>query len=101
MKPSVQQAQVNDDAYTAIGLIWGHLKTRQFNDAHTLARACMQLWPNEPMLRILQSYAAIEIGLRLDDDAMDFLRSMGDAECADQLLRKAEIHRNVQGLFDA
>ena len=94
MKPRGQQAFINHDLGTAVGLIWGHLKARQFDDAYTLASACMQLWPGDANLRILQSYAAIEIGLWLDDETMDFLRSMGGVDCAGQLLRKAELHRN-------
>jgi hypothetical protein len=52
----------------AIGLIWGHLNARQFDEAYQLARACSALWPDDQRLALMAAYAAVELAAPLEDD---------------------------------
>lgn len=50
------------DLETAIGLVWGHLRARQYRQASLLARGALALWPEQPLLLLLGAYAAGELG---------------------------------------
>ena len=62
----------------AIGMIWGHLNARQFDDAYQLARGCAMLWPDDQRLALMAAYAAVELAAPLKDD---MVQAMKTAEC--------------------
>lgn len=45
------------DLVMAIGLVWGHLNARQFEEASLLAKGCLHVWPDEPNLTLMFFYA--------------------------------------------
>lgn len=49
------------DLSVAIGLLWGHLNTGQFEQAHRLGVVCRRVWPDEERLALLAAYAQIEL----------------------------------------
>lgn len=87
----------NSDLDTAIGLVWGQLNTNRFDDAYALAQGCVQIWPADRRLRVLRAYAAVEIGLWLDREELEFLRAVGPGDCTERLLRRAELQRKLLG----
>lgn len=50
----------------AIGLVWGHLSSRQFESAWQLATGCLHLWPDDVPLQAMLAYAGLEL---FDDPA--------------------------------
>ena len=45
------------DLVMAIGLVWGHLNARQFEEASLLAKGCLHVWSEEPNLTLMFFYA--------------------------------------------
>ena len=62
----------------AIGLIWGHLNARQFEEAYQLARGCASVWPGDERFSLMAAYAAVELAAPLED-AM--VHAMKTSEC--------------------
>lgn len=74
----------------AIGLIWGHLKAYQFEQAHALAQGCLKLWPDEPRLQSLAVCAAVETGHPLDQAGAALLHQEENQAWAGSILRRAQ-----------
>jgi hypothetical protein len=70
----------------AIGLVWGHLNTNQFEQAYKLARGCLRIWPQEHRLILTAAYAAVELLEPLDAAAVEVLNTTDCQEWA-QLIR--------------
>lgn len=68
-----RQLYADPELTLAIGLIWGHLNTRQVEDAYDLARGCIQLWPEDTRLRLMYAYAAVELLKPLDEQTRNAL----------------------------
>ena len=49
------------DQVMAIGLVWGHLSSRQFEEAYLLAKGCLYVWPDEHNLTLMYFYAADKV----------------------------------------
>lgn len=81
-----------DELVAAIGLVWGHLGTYQYEEAYQLAEACLRIWPQEKRLILMRAFAAVELLEPLDDDTLAVLEQ---AECRDWVAlvrRRAEFH---------
>jgi hypothetical protein len=74
----------------ALGLIWGHLNTYQFEDAYYLAHACRQIWPQETRLVLMFAYAAVELLEPLDDATRTVLDHAECKEWTELIRRRAE-----------
>jgi hypothetical protein len=75
MRPKKQSNAVSDDVIIAIGLIWGHLSTRQFEDAYYLAQGCLSMWPDEKRIKLMLAYAAVELAEPIDEDTLAILNN--------------------------
>ncbi len=82
---------LDPDQTLAIGLVWGHLNTRQFRSAHVLARGCLCMWPGLPMLMLLDAYARGELGMPLDKDTRAMLDGAQYRSLATLILRRATL----------
>lgn len=74
---------------TAIGLVWGHLACHQFGQAATLARGCLDVWPEQPLLLLLGAHAANELGEPVTPQVRALLRQPPYAALAALVLRRA------------
>lgn len=70
--------EMQDELVTAIGLVWGHLSARQYEEAYLLAQGCMHSWPENPALRLMHAFAAGELGTPVDTPRLE---SMRDPTC--------------------
>lgn len=61
------------DLAVAIGLLWGHLNTGQFDQAWRLGRVCRQIWPDDERLALLVATAQVELFDGPDPDTQALL----------------------------
>ncbi|MFB9241714.1 hypothetical protein IV454_18750 [Massilia antarctica] len=61
MNPRPRHNPMPLDLAVAIGLLWGHLNTGQFEPAYRLGRVCRQIWPDDQRLALLVAYAQVEL----------------------------------------
>lgn len=54
----------------AVGLVWGHLNARQFDEARQLAKGCLCLWPGNKDLTLMATHAAAEIPEPMNKSAL-------------------------------
>ncbi|WP_344762141.1 hypothetical protein [Actimicrobium antarcticum] len=80
--PSIEQT-------LAIGLIWGHLNTRQLTDAYQLARGCGALWPDDQRFALMAAYAAVELAEPLDAAMVQAMQSTGHEAWTNLIWRRA------------
>ena len=85
----------SDDLILAIGLIWGHLNSGQFDAADRLARGCLRLWPSDERLLVMAAFAAVELGRPLDETTVLFLRGAQCREWADLVLLRAATVKEI------
>lgn len=78
MRPKHRRAGMSADKVMAIGLVWGHLSARQFEEAFLLAQGCLRVWPDERNLLLMHAYAAAEV---LEPLHVDKLLAIKDPEC--------------------
>jgi hypothetical protein len=79
----------------AIGLVWGHLNARQFEEAYSLAKGCMRVWPEDRSLALMYAYAAAEVLEPVDERTLEGLR---DPACEDWIrlvMRRAEMRADL------
>lgn len=89
MRPKLKRAEMPIDLVMAIGLVWGHLTARQFEEAFLLAKGCLRVWPDDRNLILMQSYAAAEVLEPVDTGK---LLAIKDADCQEWIrlvLRRA------------
>lgn len=60
------------DLVMAIGLVWGHLNARQFEEASLLAKGCLHVWPEEPNLTLMFFYAEDRVSAPEGDTDVPF-----------------------------
>jgi len=90
MRPKIKRSEMPEDLVMAIGLVWGHLAARQFEEAYLLAKGCLRVWPNDRSLILMSSYAAAEV---LEPVDVAKLTAIKDPSCADWVrlvLRRAQ-----------
>lgn len=80
MRQKPKRQEMAHDLVLAIGLVWGHLKARQFEEAYLLGKGCLRVWPNDRSLILMVSYAAAEV---LEPVDMEKLESIKDASCTE------------------
>jgi len=90
MRPRIKRSSMSSDLVIAIGLVWGHLRARQFEEAWQLANGCLRVWPKEPNLMLMAAYAAAEMLEPFDFDALDEIRTPANAEWIRLVRRRAE-----------
>lgn len=59
----------------AIGLVWGHLSARQFDEAYQLARGCAALWPTDERFTLMAAYAAVELAAPLEESMVHAMKT--------------------------
>ena len=72
-----------------IGLVWGHLNARQFDEAYQLARGCASLWPNDERFSLMAAYAAIELAAPLEDTMVHAMKTSECLEWTSLIWRRA------------
>lgn len=78
MRPKFKREDMPPDLTMAIGLVWGHLSARQFEQAFLLARGCLRVWPDDRNLILMHAYAAAEV---LEPVDVERLLAIKDASC--------------------
>ena len=89
MRAKPKRAGMPADQLMAIGLVWGHLSARQFEEAFLLAKGCLRVWPDERNLLLMHAYAAAEV---LEPIHVDKLLAIKDPDCQEWIrlvLRRA------------
>jgi len=81
-----------DEMRLAISLLWGHLGARHFNDAYALARGCLSVWPEEKVFRLMLAYAAVELGMSLDEKTCLALADETCSEWREVVLKRAGVN---------
>lgn len=61
MRKKTRNEEPQAELTFAIGLVWGHLSARQFEEAYLLAKGCMRVWPDDRALALMSAYAAAEL----------------------------------------
>ncbi len=89
MRTSMAGETTPPELALAIGLVWGHLNSAQFEPARQLARGCLCLWPRDGRLLLMAAYAAAELGEAPDAAALAALRASEQREWAAPVLRRA------------
>jgi hypothetical protein len=74
----------------AIGLVWGHLHAYQYEEAHSLALGCLQLWPGDDKLQLLCAHAGAELLEPVDAARLRALRNPTNACWVELVLRRAQ-----------
>ena len=90
MRKIIQREPPHEELSLAIGLIWGHLNTEQFEQAALLARGCLCVWPAEPRLLLMAAFASVELALPLSPEMRASLKNSQCEEWAAMVLRRAE-----------
>lgn len=91
MRPKLKPDTMPPDQVIAIGLVWGHLRARQFEQAWLLAQGCLRVWPEERNLILMQAYAAAEVLEPVDTERLLALRTPATEEWISLVLRRAHI----------
>jgi predicted AlkP superfamily phosphohydrolase/phosphomutase len=89
-----KRKQINDsvELVMAVGLVWGHLNARQFEEAYRLAKGCLRLWPDNRSLVLMMAYAAAEELEPLDKEELKKLRDPSTEEWISLVLRRSQIY---------
>lgn len=96
MKPAETRKAPSGELALAIGLIWGHLKARQYEDAYKLARGCAGVWPQEERIALMAACAAVELHKPLDPAMVTALRQADCREWCEMILRRAQLPLNPE-----
>lgn len=89
MRAGVKREAMDIDQVIAIGLVWGHLRARQFEEAYLLAKGCLLVWPGERNLVLMQAYAAAEVLEPVDVAQLQAARSAACEAWIELVLRRA------------
>lgn len=89
MRAKLNREEMAADLVMAIGLVWGHLRARQFEEAFLLAKGCLQVWPGERNLILMHSYAAAEVLEPIDMERLLGARSAASEEWIRLVMRRA------------
>jgi hypothetical protein len=100
MRKKVKSEEIQAELVYAIGLVWGHLNARQFEEAYSLAKGCLRIWPEDRSLALMYAYAAAEVLEPVDEKKLTGLR---DAACEDWIrlvLRRADMRVEPSALAE-
>lgn len=87
--PRKRRAAPDPEIALAIGLIWGHLNTRQFDEAYQLARGCASLWPSDERFSLMAAYAAVELAAPLEDAMVHAMKTSESLAWTSLIWRRA------------
>lgn len=92
-KSGVTPVSLSDQLTLVIGLIWGHLNARQYEDAYTLAKGCARVWPQEQKILLMLACAAVELHKPLEPEMLAALHQADDdcREWCEMILRRAQL----------
>jgi hypothetical protein len=90
MRKKVKTQETPPELVIAIGLVWGHLNARQFEEAHALAKGCLRIWPDDRSLALMAAYAAAELLEPVDVRTLAGLRDATNENWIQLVLRRAE-----------
>lgn len=88
MRRKIQRETMQPELALAIGLVWGHLQARQYEEAYKLARGCLRLWPQEQRLILMEAYASVELLEPLHQAVMKVLDNTECIEWAELVKRR-------------
>ncbi|MEN3291024.1 MAG: hypothetical protein V7642_277 [Burkholderiales bacterium] len=91
MRTKRNSNNVDNELVIAIGLVWGHLNARQFEEAYFLAKGCMRVWPDNPALILMAAYAAAEHLEPVDYQRLALQRNLGSDEWIGMVLLRAGV----------
>lgn len=91
MRKKVKNEEIQAELVYAIGLVWGHLNARQFEEAYSLAKTCMRIWPEDRSLALMSAYAAAEVLEPVDERKLTGLRDSASEDWIRLVLRRAEM----------
>jgi hypothetical protein len=89
MRKREKRVETQDELVVAIGLVWGHLNARQFEEAYSLAKGCLKIWPDDRALVLMSSYAAAEMLEPVDQDKLQTVRDAASEGWVRLVLRRA------------
>ncbi len=92
MRQKIKRPEMPTDLILAIGLVWGHLTARQFEEAYLLAKGCLRVWPDDRSLILMASYAAAEVLEPINADKLAAVKDPACAEWVKLVMRRAEVH---------
>jgi hypothetical protein len=95
MRSKTERAERDDELVLALGLVWGHLNARQFEEAYQLAKGCLRVWPEENGLVLMAACAAAEMLEPVDPNKLVALKNRGTEEWIEMVLRRAEIRTDT------
>lgn len=78
MRKKIQRETMQPELALAIGLVWGHLQSCQYEEAYKLAKGCLRLWPQEHRLILMAAYASVEL---LEPLAPEMVAVLDKTEC--------------------
>lgn len=90
MKKIAGRESAPEELVVAMGLVWGHLSARQFEQADVLARGCLRIWPEERRLILMAAYAAVELSQDLDERIRTILLETDCKEWTELVMRRAD-----------
>lgn len=93
---SVRRDTGDQDLVLAIGLVWGHVKCGQVEQANQLARGCLRVWPYSVQLQVMAAYASVEMGGHLDGSTRRMLEDADCDEWANVILQRHERSKQFQ-----
>lgn len=65
MSATTSPAPDADSLVTAVGLVWGWLEQGQADQALVLVRGCIQCWPEQAVLHLLEQQCLLSLNLPL------------------------------------
>lgn len=89
MRKKVKSEEIQPELVFAIGLVWGHLSARQFEEAYLLAKGCLRVWPEDRSLALMSAYAAAEVLEPVDERKLAGLRDSSSEDWIRLVLRRA------------
>lgn len=92
---------VSEELKLAIGLVWGHLGSRQYEDARQLANGCLAVWPGDVRLTLMAAYASVEMNHPLDDNILSVLNQRDCKEWTELVYRRAAAEPVLAGAANA
>jgi hypothetical protein len=88
MRPKPVKQFMVDELVVAIGLVWGHLHAHQYEEAWNLSTVCLNIWPGEKSLTLMQAYAGAEVLEPVDIEALNRLRHLDTNPWIELVLRR-------------
>jgi hypothetical protein len=88
MRRKLKRTELPADLVIAIGLVWGHLRARQFEEAFLLAQGCLRVWPEDRSLILMHAYAAAEVLEPVDTEKLFAVRDVACEEWIQLVMRR-------------